>query len=77
MRDKPADVLQALTSWRVVLVASTHEVLDEWRRFWEGIYVLYTYGSRRSTSQGVQRLLSKPSIGADVNVLRHMTFCQA
>ena len=45
------------------------------RRFWDGVYVLYTYTAKRSTSQGVQKLLSKPAIGGDTsNILRHMTF---
>ncbi|KAK9827499.1 hypothetical protein WJX74_005936 [Apatococcus lobatus] len=59
------------------LVRGRQQLAYPIKGFWEGIYVLYTYGARRATSQGVQRLLSKPSIGAEVNVLRHMTFCQA
>ena len=43
-------------------------------RFWDGVYVLYTYTAKRSTSQGVQKLLSKPAIGGESNILRHMTF---
>lgn len=41
---------------------------------WEGIYVLYRYAAKRATSQGVQKLLSTPAVGAEQNVLRHMTF---
>jgi small subunit ribosomal protein S6 len=44
------------------------------RRFWDGVYVLYTYTAKRSTSQGVQKLLSKPAVGGESNILRHMTF---
>ena len=42
--------------------------------YWEGVYVLYRYGAKRATSQAVQRLLSAPPVGAETNVLRHMTF---
>ena len=34
----------------------------------------YRYGAKRSTSQAVQKLLSLPPIGAEQNVLRHLTF---
>ena len=44
-------------------------------RFWEGIYVLYTYTARRSTSVAVQTLLAKPPVGEEKRVLRFMTFC--
>ena len=43
-------------------------------RFWDGIYVLYTYAAQRRTSQAVQKLLSTPVVGKEKNVLRHMTF---
>ena len=43
-------------------------------RFWDGIYVLYTYGSHPRTAQGVQKLLSTPVVGAENTLLRHMTF---
>jgi hypothetical protein len=43
-------------------------------RFWDGIYVLYTYAAQRKTSQAVQKLLSTPVVGKEKNVLRHMTF---
>ena len=43
-------------------------------RFWEGIYVLYTYAAKRTTSQKVQKHLSTPIVGGEANVLRHMTF---
>lgn len=43
-------------------------------RFWDGIYVLYTYAAQRKTSQAVQKLLSTPVVGQEKNVLRHMTF---
>lgn len=42
--------------------------------YWEGIYVLYTYAGPAPTSQQVQKLLSNPEVGAENNVLRHMTF---
>lgn len=44
---------------------------------WEGVYVLYRYAAKRATSQGVQKLLSTPAVGAEENVLRHMTFVSA
>ena len=44
-------------------------------RFWEGIYVLYTYAAKRTTSQKVQKHLSTPIVGGEANILRHMTFC--
>ena len=43
-------------------------------RYWDGIYVLYTYAAQRKTSQNVQKLLSTPIVGSEKNVLRHMTF---
>ncbi len=42
-------------------------------RFWDGIYVLYTYAATSATAQGVQKLLSTPNAGGQLNVLRHMT----
>ncbi|BDA46050.1 probable 30S ribosomal protein S6 at C-terminar half [Coccomyxa sp. Obi] len=43
--------------------------------YWDGVYVLYTYGAQRRVSQAVQKLLSTPIVGQDKkNVLRHMTF---
>ena len=51
-------------------------VTEDWTcRFWEGIYVLYTYAAKRTTSQKVQKHLSTPVVGGEVNILRHMTFC--
>ncbi|KAK9866628.1 hypothetical protein WJX84_006258, partial [Apatococcus fuscideae] len=47
------------------LVRGRQQLAYPIKGFWEGIYVLYTYGARRATSQGVQRLLSKPSIGTE------------
>lgn len=44
------------------------------KRFGEGIYVLYTYAAGPTVSQSVQRMLSTPEAGAELNVLRHMTF---
>jgi ribosomal protein S6 len=41
--------------------------------FWDGIYVLYTYAAAAPTAQGVQKLLSTPNSGGQLNVLRHMT----
>ena len=41
---------------------------------WEGIYVLYSFFAKRSTTPKVQRLLSTPVAGAEDNILRHMTF---
>ena len=45
-------------------------------RYWDGIYVLYTYAANPKTAQGVQKLLSTPAVGSETNVLRHMTFKQ-
>eukprot|EP00884_Botryococcus_braunii_P011790 jgi/Botrbrau1/20611/Bobra.113_1s0037.1 len=42
--------------------------------YWEAVYVLYSYTGKRSISQAVQKLLSTPIVGAESNVLRHMTF---
>ena len=61
---------------------SLHGVLPDWDitlcrmlcRFWDGIYVLYTYAAQRRTSQAVQKLLSTPIVGKEKNILRHMTF---
>ncbi len=44
------------------------------RRFYDGIYVLYTYSAKPSTSQLVQKTLSTPESGSELNILRHMTF---
>ena len=44
------------------------------RSFTEGIYVLYTYTANPACGQAVQRYLSTPTAGNEVNVLRHMTF---
>jgi small subunit ribosomal protein S6 len=44
------------------------------KRFNEGIYVLYTYAAGPSVSQAVQRNLSTPEAGSELNILRHMTF---
>jgi small subunit ribosomal protein S6 len=44
------------------------------KRFPEGIYVLYTYGAGPTVSNAVQRMLSTPEAGAELNILRHMTF---
>jgi small subunit ribosomal protein S6 len=41
---------------------------------WEGIYVLFSYIAKKSTTPKVQRLLSTPSSGSEDNILRHMTF---
>ena len=43
-------------------------------RFWDGIYVLYDYTAPRKASQAVQKYLSTPIVGAEFNILRHMTF---
>lgn len=43
-------------------------------RYWDGVYILYTYGAQRKVSQAVQKLLSTPVVGSEKNVLRHMTF---
>lgn len=44
------------------------------RRFTEGIYVLYTYTAAPTAGQAVQKYLSTPQAGAELNILRHMTF---
>lgn len=36
--------------------------------------MLYNYTGKRSISQAVQKLLSTPVVGAESNILRHMTF---
>mmetsp|Transcript_28816 Transcript_28816/g.81188 ORF Transcript_28816/g.81188 Transcript_28816/m.81188 type:complete len:180 (+) Transcript_28816:155-694(+) len=41
---------------------------------WEGIYVLYTYGAKRQTAKGVQKMLSTPDIESEGYLLRFMTF---
>ena len=56
----------ALTSVRLFHILS--------RSFTEGIYVLYTYTASAACGQAVQRYLSLPTAGNEVNVLRHMTF---
>ena len=43
-------------------------------RYWDGVYVLYTFSAQRRVSQAVQKLLSTPVVGDKKNVLRHMTF---
>jgi hypothetical protein len=43
-------------------------------RFTEGIYVLYTYTATPSAGQAVQKYLSTPQAGSELNILRHMTF---
>ena len=43
-------------------------------RFTEGIYVLYTYTANPAAGQAVQKYLSTPQAGAELNILRHMTF---
>lgn len=45
-------------------------------RYWEGIYVLYTYTAKRQTARTIQQLLSTPQAGSEDNVLRHITFCR-
>lgn len=40
------------------------------RRFSEGIYVLYTYTADTSTGQAVQKYLSTPQAGNELNILR-------
>lgn len=44
------------------------------KKFWEGIYVLYEYAAPRKASPAVQKYLSTPIVGAEYNILRHMTF---
>ena len=44
------------------------------KRFAEGIYVLYTYAAGPTVSNAVQKTLSTPEAGAELNILRHMTF---
>ena len=44
------------------------------KRFSEGIYVLYTYTAASTVSQAVQKTLSTPEAGSELNILRHMTF---
>ncbi|KAK9833278.1 hypothetical protein WJX81_002178 [Elliptochloris bilobata] len=56
------------------LVRGSQRLAYPIKGFWDGVYVLYTYTAKRSTSQGVQKLLSKPATGGESNILRHMTF---
>ena len=44
------------------------------KTFADGIYVLYTYDANPQVVAPVQKLLSTPTAGAELNVLRHMTF---
>lgn len=44
------------------------------KRFAEGIYVLYTYSAGSTVAGSVQKMLSTPEAGAELNILRHMTF---
>jgi len=44
------------------------------KSFADGIYVLYTYDASPQVVAPVQKLLSTPTVGAELNVLRHMTF---
>lgn len=44
------------------------------KSFADGIYVLYTYDASPQVVAPVQKLLSTPTAGAELNVLRHMTF---
>ncbi|DBB07121.1 hypothetical protein WJX77_009803 [Trebouxia sp. C0004] len=57
------------------LVRGRQQLAYPIKGFWEGIYVLYTYAAKRTTSQKVQKHLSTPVVGGEVNILRHMTFC--
>ena len=36
--------------------------------------MLYDYSAPRAASQAVQKYLSTPVVGAEYNILRHMTF---
>lgn len=44
------------------------------KKFWDGIFVLYDYTAPRKASQAVQKYLSTPIVGSEMNILRHMTF---
>ncbi len=44
------------------------------KRFFDGVYVLYTYAAGSDVSQKVQKTLSTPEAGNELNILRHMTF---
>eukprot|EP00889_Picochlorum_renovo_P005821 jgi/Picre1/32851/NNA_008180.t1 len=44
------------------------------KSFVDGIYVLYTFNANPQVVAPVQKLLSTPTAGAELNVLRHMTF---
>lgn len=39
-------------------------------RFWDGIFVLYDYTAPRKASQAVQKYLSTPVVGSEMNILR-------
>lgn len=40
-------------------------------RFWDGIFVLYDYTAPRQASQAVQKYLSTPIVGSEMNILRY------
>jgi len=44
------------------------------KSFVDGIYVLYTFDANPQVVAPVQKLLSTPTAGAELNVLRHITF---
>jgi len=44
------------------------------KKFVDGIYVLYTFAADPSVISSVQKMLSTPTAGAELNVLRHMTY---
>ncbi|KAK9906547.1 hypothetical protein WJX75_004008 [Coccomyxa subellipsoidea] len=56
------------------LVRGTQHLAYPIEGYWDGVYVLYTFGAQRRVSQAVQKLLSTPVVGDKKNVLRHMTF---
>jgi len=58
------------------MVRGRQELAYPIRKHWDGIYVLYEYVAPRQATPQVQKYLSTPAVGADSNVLRHMTFAK-
>ena len=74
----PCGIALDVCGWRVCHVSHVklcfkvcrHHMTPPERRFWEGIYVLYDYSAPRTASQQVQKYLSTPIAGNELNILR-------
>ncbi|MEW5299689.1 MAG: hypothetical protein WDW38_004258 [Sanguina aurantia] len=42
----------------------------------DAMYVVYTYAAKRSSAKAIQLMLSKPDVGSEGNILRHISFCK-